>query len=431
MLLLGTTRLHGRTGMDTMLAFLCNTFVIYAVFRLLRYRNLRELILVIVAAYLAYLARPDSGLYAALFPALAIWLLGDRDWRRKALAIFCAGIVAVLAVDAVIKYKLFGDIVPLAFHAKRHGYYAEYAGIRLFNPFIYLRNFIISATPLLAVTAIFASRKTVRGLAALFIPVILTIIYFFTIVHIMGHCERYYFPSFPFFIAGAAFAVNSYLKNSRGTSDIAFKRIVISGITIWAILQFLIIGAGIGSRVSMDILFPKTWPFRHRPSRFGPRIHPVNKPLFRTDAGSGLPLLSYWIPFTEMTAILSKLPDDTVVALSEYGYIGAMSPEKRLIDIVGLHDREFAHNGFSAEALFDRRPDIIWLPPMDYTVLYVDIISHDRFWEEYEFYPETYNLGLAVRSQSPHYNLIMEVLQYHWERSYPGYPMELHRAWRV
>ena len=88
--------------------------------------------------------------------------------------------------------------------------------------------------------------------------------------------------------------------------------------------------------------------------------------------------------------------------MSEHGLVGAAAPDAVIIDVLGLHDREFARGGFRVDELWRRRPDVIWMPHPDHTQMVRDILDSDELWARYDFYPDAFSYGVALRRDGPH-----------------------------
>jgi hypothetical protein len=108
---------------------------------------------------------------------------------------------------------------------------------------------------------------------------------------------------------------------------------------------------------------------------------------------------------------------------TEYGRLGAAGPQVTIVDVVGLHDPEFALQGFSADALFARDPDILWMPHPDYTVMIRQILEHPEFVRAYDYYPGGFAFGIAVRKEAPNRERLMALLRRSWQMLYGDRPM--------
>jgi hypothetical protein len=89
-----------------------------------------------------------------------------------------------------------------------------------------------------------------------------------------------------------------------------------------------------------------------------------------------------------------------------------------IIDIIGLHDPYFAHNGFSVNEFFNREPDLIWFPHYDYTKIMASIIDSRELWEQYDYYPGAFTFGIALRKDSPKYPEIYNAINKVWLKIY-------------
>jgi hypothetical protein len=110
---------------------------------------------------------------------------------------------------------------------------------------------------------------------------------------------------------------------------------------------------------------------------------------------------------------MSKLPDDLVMTTTEMGFLSAMNPRKKIIDLAGLNEREFAHRPFDADRLLtDMAPDLIYMPHDDYTKMIADIQGSPAF-AGYEHYDkrqlQTNKFGMAIRKDSPYYEQMHQI----------------------
>src|SRR5262249_7064994 len=183
---------HATSGMDTMLAVLANTALAAATLHLFDHPTPRAAWVSALIAYFAVLARPDNGLYA-FAPALAL----VRD--RKLLVRFLAPLVALLATHALCAWHFLGTPAPLGFYVKQPHAYGGFVGEYPWNPFLFLRVFLVAAAPF-ALVVIACGR---RPAWVLLLPVVPTFAYLFWTNQIMGHLARFFYPALPFFVAAA------------------------------------------------------------------------------------------------------------------------------------------------------------------------------------------------------------------------------------
>jgi hypothetical protein len=396
---------HSVSGMETTLSLLCNSLLALAVVRYCDRRTLRAWLLCLVTAYAAFLARPDNGLVAWLFPALFLLATG-RELIRPALAhLLVFGIL--LAADAAAKSVLLGGVVPLPYFAKARGFYAGYLGAFKWNAVEYLLEFTRAALPYFLVITFLASRPVLRRLIALFLPVAATFVYYTSVTQIMGYNARYCFPFLPYVVLGCFLCAGSSEAESRAGTPagrLACRAVVALALVLLAtstyiqnaLTQFWQAHA-IGTAPAYE---PRT---RYAPAR-----------------GPELPVLGWWKGIEAFAAFVEQVPPQTVLAASEYGYVGARFPGMTIVDLVGLQDGRIARNGFSSDSLFSREPDIIWLPHSDYSRTTGEILDHPEFRSGYDYYPGIYDYGVALRRASPRFDPIREALGREFARVYPG-----------
>lgn len=404
---------HMQSGMDTTLSFLCNILLISStlgwVYNKNRYRLFSTL--TIIAGYLSFLARPDNLLYAIFFPVLAILFLAPEG-RRKRLVHFLGWLGILLALDTLVKFIVFSDPLPLPFYAKSSGFYEGYFGTRTWNPIEYLFDFGTLALPFLVLIVLSSTKQTLKLLAVFLFPVILTFAYYFTVVQIMGFEARYYFPALPYLIVLSILMLDRSLSSGDTEGESHGKRLVRVMILMLLVTLFsnstlktIISDAYKNSQVAATKLY-------------SPRTE------YTTPAAKELPERGTWPMVLAVAKFSKSLPEGTIFAQSEYGFTGAESPHLYIVDIVGLHDPYFAHNGFSVDEFLRRQPDLIWFPHSDYTKITADILDSQTFWEQYEFYPGAFDFGLAIRKDSPNYQAIHKAMKPVWHEVYETRQME-------
>jgi len=398
---------HSKTGMETTLSLLFNSVFAFAVLYFTERRSKTSLVLCLVTAYISFLTRPDIGLYCLLLPPLFIIAADLRHWRQGLL--YVGSFAMLLCVDLLLKKVMFGDFLPLPFFSKSAGFYRGYLGSYKFNAAHETITFLRESLPYLFVMVTLVSRSTLSRLAAILLPIVLTFGYYATVMQIMGFFARYYYPSLPFFILGAFIATNSYLEDRFITpssqSNLRFSKAFI------AVLVLFVLTSPLVEAVSTEVW--QKWLIAE-PIRFKALKH------YTTHATERLPIIGGWRAITEVDSLLRRLPPKISIASSEYGYIGSQHPDVAIIDLVGLNDRHIAHQGFSANYLFSRKPDIIWFPHPDYSYETKEILESKAFVENYDFYPDAYDYGLAVLKCSNGIAQINEVLEDEFSRIYPG-----------
>jgi hypothetical protein len=142
---------------------------------------------------------------------------------------------------------------------------------------------------------------------------------------------------------------------------------------------------------------------------------------YQIAAAQPLPDLDSWQSSIEVASLAAQAPPGTRFAMSEHGLVGARAPSAILIDVLGLHDRAFARHGFSADELLLRRaPDAIWMPHPDHTQMIRDLLDRDAFWSHYDFYPDAFTYGFALRKESARSSILRALFESRWRASYPG-----------
>lgn len=408
---------HGRTGMGTTLALFTNSVLIYCTLRMLALATTRSVLPVVIAAYLTYLARPDNALLAGLVPIGAILLVMPRPSKKKMLVRFCAGLGLFLAVDLSVKLAVFGSPLPLSVFAKTQGHLGEYAGAAQWNALAFLFDFLGLALPFLCVIAAFAGRRHLLMIATLLVPVALTLAVHFGTLQIMGYQARFSFPTLPFFVASAALALGHFtlLFGSReeGTcARLSGKALASRLLVVFAVALLL---------PAADAALTPVYTRHLKESTPAPA---------KTWNPRGLPKLKYWDCANAMAKIAHHSPEGTVICLSEYGKVGAVAPHVTILDPLGLHNRDVAMNGFSADAMLAKKPDLIWLPHPDYVTIRNELMASRELWEDYAVYPAALNFGVAVRTGGPRSEHIQRSFASAWKILYPYQPMEQSRDQR-
>lgn len=396
-----TMKYHLRSGMDTMLSLCCNALLILATLRLVRRPGTPAMAIVVAASYLSFLARPDNGIFAVLFPVLCLGLMctGPR-WRR--IVVFVAGITAVLCLDFLVKWAVFGAGLPLAFYAKQHGVYQGYMGLALWNPVVYLRTFAGVAMPFLCVLLVCATRRTLPVIVAFLLPVAITFGYYFSINQIMGYEVRFYYPALPFVVVAAALALDDRFHALPSNGLMPRGELLLRLIVAALVLLF-----GRQATYTMAQVYE---------DRFLQAVPVETLGLYTTDAST--PLSLQGDVMEQLAGLAADAPSGTIIALSEHGQVGAAAPHVELIDMVGLHDAAFVREGPWSEALFERRPDVIWFPHRHYTSLVAELLSSAELWAHYDVYPEAFDYGLAIRRDGQHAKRLQSLFRQRWHVLY-------------
>ena len=394
---------HVRTGMDTTISLLANALLIHAALVFSRRPDTRTAVLAALASFAAVLARPDNLIVADLCPLLLLWQAGGKPGSARTFAALFTALV--LLGLALARWRL-GTALPLAFHAKQPGAYGGFAGAYTWNPFLFLEVFLKAALPFVAVLLLLADRARWQLAAALLVPVALTFAFYFWINQIMGHLGRFYFPFLPYLVVAAALMADDALV----TRALRPWRVALAAAVIVAggpVLELA--GRRYQARAATQVLAPLDG--------------------YATDAPQPLPELDSWQASIEVGRLAASSPPGTVFAMSEHGLVGARAPAAIIVDVLGLHDRTFALHGFSAAELWRRRPDVLWMPHPDHTRMVRDILDSEELWADYDFYPEAFTYGLALRRDAgaPLRAQFVE----RWNAVYATHPMDGHKARRA
>ncbi|MEZ4317161.1 MAG: hypothetical protein R3F61_06645 [Myxococcota bacterium] len=344
---------HGRSGMDTALALFVGLVVALATARW--ERNPTELGAAGLAfgGFVVWNTRPDLALVAFGVPGLLA--LFGRRWR--VLAVFCAVAVALIAADLVVKSWVFGSALPLPVAAKQHGAYESYLGLARWNPGEALLTALVLGGPFLMVA--FAAEPPAR-LVAWLLPVGLTWAYLTTVVQIMGYNGRFNVVALPWI----------FVLVWSGTMAPDRERLRVS---LASMLGLFAVGG------ALQVVYPRVTP------------EPVLLP------PPPLENINGWTAMGSVGEIGALLPAGTVIAAAEHGLVGAMAPDVSIVDLVGLHQPEFANGKTNIDLVYAQDPVLIWLPPADYSVLREGLMSHPEWASDYDFVDGAFHLGMGVR----------------------------------
>lgn len=409
---------HSVSGMETTLALLCNSILACCVVLYVQRGTILFLAFTVTGAYASYLARPDNGLTAWFFPPLFM-VASNHRLRRPAL-FYALAFGILLVADAAIKNALLGGPVPLPFYAKARGFYSGYLGAFKWNAVDYMLEFSRAALPFLLVTVCLCSKESVPRLAAAVLPVGATFGYYLAVTQIMGWNARYYYPFLPFAALGAFVAIDSWTETQAADG----RRPPVS----WSLVGYRAV-AGLVLLLLTSSSYIQTrlshlWEARvvGTPVRFEAKTR------YEPGHGRALAELGWWNAIQQVAGLMEQLPPHTVLAASEYGYVGSRFPETTILDLLGLQDRRLAQSGFSSEELFERKPDIIWFPHPDYSRIVQQILDNKAFRTGYDYYPGVYDLGIAIRRDSPRFAQIQSALAQAFVQVYPGRDLSEYRA---
>jgi len=402
---------HAHAGMDTMLAALANTLVVFVSLWLAEKPSSVRALAAAAVGLLAIEARPDNVIVAALCPLLALLLLAPAP-RLRPLLLWASTLGGLVLLDLTLKWRFLGTPLPLAFYAKQPWYYRGFVGEFTWNPFLFLEVALATVSPFLVALVLFSRWASARLLLVLLIPAIVTCAALFSVNQIMGHLGRFYFPSLPLFVvAGALLAdrwvqvlPDAFASSEEGPSRLARSLLLRLACALLALVAgaraLEAAGRAYESRAQTQALAPLDG--------------------YRVSAAAPLPELDSWQSSHEIARLAAESPPGTTFAMSEHGLVGACAPRVVIIDMLGLHDSIFARSGFSAAELWRRQPDVIWMPHPDHTQMLRDILDSDELWQHYVFYPDAFSYGVALRQDGPHSAILADLFAKHWQAAFPG-----------
>jgi hypothetical protein len=141
---------------------------------------------------------------------------------------------------------------------------------------------------------------------------------------------------------------------------------------------------------------------------------------FDIAAKTPLPVLKWAQGMTAVTDhLVAPLPWGATVAATEVGYLGVKAPQVNIIDLAGLNDTQIALHGFNMQALLARKPDIIWMPNLEYTYQSGLMLSDPALLQQYDLYAGAANYGVAIRKDSPYRAQIDAQMPAFWSTLYP------------
>ncbi len=388
-----------QTGMDTMLSMLLHTLLILLTLRYAGGPSLGRAVLVGLAAFAAILTRPDNGLCALGFPFLAFWLL-TRERRLIDLGGLVVLPLALIAVELAVCTLVFGTPLPLSFYAKSLGIYDGFLNPE--SAAWYLLLACVAALPFLTAWLLARMEADVRFAAAFLLPLALTFAYLLTVRQVMGESGRYYMPFLPYIVVPALLTLARALAREGGVDGMEPRlRKALAGLAVVAVCFFPLAGP-------LETRLTGAAAAAHEAQRANPIRGP--RPLGQLAWKDAIK--------TFADVVVRPLPAGAVVAASEVGYLGHTAPDVHIIDLVGLNDTRIARQGFSMDDLLARKPDLIWLPHLEYVGLRAKILKDARLFEDYVVIAEAFNYGIAVRRDSRHRPLIDRNVATAWRKLY-------------
>ena len=395
---------HAQHGMDTTLGMLVNALLVLTVAQRGFSGSMKRVGIAAGFAYLAFLARPENLVYASLFPFLVLVLArGARRRRWGPVLAFCGILAALLAFDTAIKTCVFGNPLPLPFYAKTGGYYQGYVGDFMWNPVFQMRSYLLAVSLPLAIVLCLADRRNWRFLLAALLPCAMVFAYLATVRQIMGYQARFYFPSLPFIVVAAYAALDAGVSRIR-SAGFTFppRAAAIRAVTLMAAV--LVLGP-FGARAS-------AWYeeyARAKPSLYQSGLYAPEGRVER---------IGWQRSNTAILHLVLRCPREVVWAMTEHGQVGAHAPGVRIIDLAGLHDRATLTDTPIVEHMLAQKPDVIWFPHHHYTGMVHALRTSQVLAEDYDYWPDAFDHGLAVLKSGGHRSEVTSVLKDVWFETY-------------
>lgn len=379
--------MHLSSGMDTCLsmAWLGGYLLLFKRFE--RRLSPGKSLVLGVAGGLAWMIRPDLMVFAAGLPAGLLFFS-----RRKLIRVQALYLLIFMAFSLICQFlvfmQLYDTILPVPFLIKSFGGYGEgMAEIYRWVPFRQFALFILTCIPALVcfVGGLRVSREAWRahfstGDRVLMAAVVIYWLYFlFGVMQIMPYASRFFFPSMPAVLYLGAKSLTLILRENRRpgwhTTLIPFWWVLVLGLLL--LLRIRLGGlpdnpAGRIGRFEMNKVYQEIglrhWPYLDR---------------------------------------FSKLPDDMSMATTEIGVPGVMNTGRKIVDLAGLTDPDFASTRFDIIRLVrEQQPDLIFMPHPHYKVMNKTLRQDSSFQADYLLFTEealdSY-MGIAIRRKSPHF----------------------------
>lgn len=401
---------HSLTGMETTLSLFVNALLACTMVVAARREGRVAFVCCLGAGLLAFMTRPDNGLYALALPPLFFVATDRARWKHA--VVYVAALSVLIGLSLALNKVCFGDFLPLPFYAKSGGFYDGYIGAYQWNVARYMFTICAAATPFLLVIVVTLSRKSAAQVAAVLLVVGATFLYYGTVMQIMGGQARYYYPSLAFIVLAAYVSV--YTRDEE---------------------QAPCLGLGPHFALGLMVLIPAlSTSLETKAARIWDTViigepAPIQSAArYETAASEPLPPFDWWTKIEVVSRMLEGMPPEITIAASEYGYIGAQHPDLPIVDLAGLHDRTLAHHGFDAAYIMSREPDLIWFPHLHYTGAVAALRDDPVFQRDYEYYPAVLDYGVALRKTSKAYPAIKAAFEATFAEHYPEWHLPDYRA---
>ncbi|MEW5871908.1 MAG: hypothetical protein AB1894_21750 [Chloroflexota bacterium] len=410
--------IHFTSGMDTTFTLAYITMYLCAAVWWERSNSRKGSLVVCLLGGITFLVRPDLLLYTIFVPFMVLILGTSKSLKIRGGLILGATLI-LLGIQIFFTTYYFKSPLPLPFYAK---------STRLYGAFIYtlyrstalneLLAFIISYRFPLSIMVVVGVPTLVYKRQWLLTPVetgvfvataLFLIYYSFFVLQIMYYGQRFYYPVLPAIVL----LVSRYFEHAFIKTRLCLSNNLAKSIQEGSPKVFLAVSLLLLATLLLPIQVEAFWELRSvwKSHKFAAMdVAEVYK-----EGRSHI-----WIALDDF----SNLPDDLVIATTEIGQVAALNPNKTVVDLAGLNETYFAHNGFSASWLFLRYgPDLIYMPHPHYKEMIKEIERSPSF-SNYEYFPpeslglintssgfHPYFLGIALRKDSKYYGVMLEIIQ--------------------
>ncbi len=388
---------HFASGMDTHFALSYLAILLIVAHRFEQVPNRRRAVVLGIVGGLAFWVRPELTSFGLAIPAAMLAFESHRD-QRKLSALALAIVGAVLGLIALTNWAYFASVLPLPFYGKSMGRYGgalrqAYQGVagQGLVEFIgyYWPLFLIVGLETTSRRRFFWRHAPPLDKAVLAATLVCLSYYWLLALPIMGMSQRFYQPA----VVGLAFLAARTLGRWEKQLSGPLRSLSPAGWSIATCAALLALWATLMPKLVEE---GKIFSTKISSRRFV--FDPMREAAKKKDGPR-----SYWFKLDEF----AKLPDDLVIATTEVGFLSAINPHKRIIDLAGLNDRAFAHRPFDPELLLGRyRPDLIYMPHEDYKTITEALVSSPQF-ANYrhlsKYHTRTRKFGVAIRLDSPHF----------------------------
>lgn len=384
---------HLTSGMDTMFTIWLLTFWVGLLYTSDDFR------LMGVVGGLLFGVRPDVMILVGVIPL--ILLISRTSYSQVGKYVLGVGITLFTLLTITGVY--FGSPLPLSFYAKNFPIYSqEFYQHYQTTSWDYFLEFLRTTPYLLALMIIGGITQfrtwTWQDKGLLLGSVLYCLYHIVLVVPIMGFSERFFYPMFPILVILAARNLSFLLTRIPNSFVDRLKNYPLRILFIPLLLA----------------------PALVRPMPIVVTLVQYTQPDVVPTVGIGhfdLQIVYDYLYYDNWYRLdeLSKLNNDLILASTEIGLPGVMNPEKRIIDLAGLNQPNFALNGFSADWLMDEQnqPDWIYMPFPHYEGMWFELFDHLTFQTEYAFfYAQSLgtSMDVAIKRDSVFYSDMLEIM---------------------